>query len=116
MQKNLEREKKMFLNFTGPIKFENDLAKDTSNISGLEDDESSVIRSTNKSLLGSKFNSTTRPNLNKTSKLKSTASSHILEIEPEVPLTADLVPQPTKKKTKTDSVTPRGGGSKTNRN
>jgi len=102
----------VFLNFTGPIQFENDLVKD-SNI-GTEDDESSVIRSTNKSLLGSKFNSTTRPNLNKTSKLSSTASSQILEIEPEVTLTAELVPRKSKKN-KTDSVTPRGG-SKTNRN
>lgn len=28
MQKNLEREKKMFLNFTGPIKLESDLSKE----------------------------------------------------------------------------------------
>jgi len=105
MQKNLDREKKMFLNFTGPIKLESDLAKEQVELQQ-EDEESNVIRSTNKSLLGSKFNSNTRPNLNKTSKLASTASSNILDIEPEVPLTHDLVPKKTYKH-KTDSVTPR---------
>ena len=72
MKKSLEREKKLFMNFTGPIKLEHD--------SGPEDDESQIVRKANKSLLGSKFSSN-RANLNKTSKLASTNSSNVLELD-----------------------------------